>query len=152
MLGTGTAGDLGVHGEIAWTLPMVAAAVDDDFARAVVGGEGRPAEAAWVLGAELHSNGFGSDDVDDIVRRLKDPRVVRGEVFGAGQFYLGVLASWLASDLVSCGASLLVNVNDPCCCPALSGGYGCCCGPPATCPWAPASTSMPSGPLNPPTF
>ena len=123
VLGAEIAGDLGplgVHGEVAWTLPMVGTdngaggetAIEDDFVRAVVGIEGRPAEA-WVLGAELHYNGFGSDDVEDIVGRLRDPRVVRGEVFGAGQLYLGVLASWLASDLVSCGASLLVNVNDP---------------------------------------
>lgn len=127
VLGADLAGDLGplgVHGEVAWTLPVVDLRIDDqyhllrgarvegEFVRAVVGCDWRPLEQL-VLGAEYYWNGFGAEGTDAIVAKLTDPRVVRGEVFGAGRHYVGVLASWLAGDLLSFGATALVNVGDP---------------------------------------
>ena len=126
VLGADAAGDLGplgVHGEVAWTLPVVgeerdvesvvrSARVGDAFVRAVAGLDWRPSEA-WVLSAEYYFNGFGTDDQDRIVAKLGDPRVVRGEVFGAGRHYAGVVASWLANELLSVSATAIVNLTDP---------------------------------------
>lgn len=127
VLGADAAGDLGplgVHAEVAWTLPIVDlraddpylwlrdAHVDGEFVRAVAGADWRPLEQL-VLGAEYYWNGFGAEHAADVVAKLSDPRVVRGEVFGAGRHYVGVVASWLADDLVTLGATALVNVGDP---------------------------------------
>ncbi|OGQ25918.1 MAG: hypothetical protein A2138_03460 [Deltaproteobacteria bacterium RBG_16_71_12] len=127
VLGADAAGDLGpfgVHGEIAWTLPLVDLTRDDpylylsqvrvegEFVRAVVGADWRPLEQV-VLGAEYYWNGFGADGKDAIVAKLTDERVVRGEVFGAARHYVGVVTSWLADELLTIDATALVNVGDP---------------------------------------
>lgn len=126
VLGADVAGDLGplgAHGEIAWTLPVVGleddldlvrsrARVDDDFVRGVAGLAWRPAEE-WVLSAEYYFNGFGAEDAEEIVSKLADPRVVRGEVFGAGRHYAGLSVSWLADELLTANATAIVNLTDP---------------------------------------
>ncbi|MCC7112675.1 MAG: hypothetical protein IT382_25515 [Deltaproteobacteria bacterium] len=127
VLGADLAGDLGplgVHGEVAWTLPVVdlrldepdpelgGARVEGDFVRAVAGLDWRPLEEL-VLGGEYYFNGFGAADKEDIVSVLASPRVVRGEVFGAGRHYAGLVASWLADELLTLSASAVVNLTDP---------------------------------------
>lgn len=127
VLGADLAGDLGplgVHGEVAWTLPLEGLNLDDpahlledarvegDFVRAVLGCDWRPLEEL-VLGGEYYFNGFGAADPDDIVSVLASERVVRGEVFGAGRHYAGLMASWLADDLLTLSTSAIVNLGDP---------------------------------------
>lgn len=113
VLGADVAGDLGVLGvyaEGALTLPI--ARPDDAFVRAVMGGMWRPSEAL-VLTGEVYWNGFGADDADSIVAVLQDPRVVRGEVFGAGRLYGGLVASYAVDELTSLSSTAIVNAFDP---------------------------------------
>lgn len=114
VLGADLAGDLGplgVHGEAAWTIPT-RHPQRDHFARAVAGVDWRPLDEVLV-GAEYYWNGFGTDDPDELVARLTSARALRGEVFGTGRHYLGVLASWLPTELLTVNATALVNVADP---------------------------------------
>ncbi|MCC7074997.1 MAG: hypothetical protein IT383_27040 [Deltaproteobacteria bacterium] len=113
VLGADLAGDLGplgVHGEVAWTIPA-RHPQRDHFARAVAGLDWRPFDEL-VLGAEYYWNGFGSDDKDEIVARLTDVRAQRGEVFGAGRHYVGLVASWLPGELLTVNATAIVNASD----------------------------------------
>ncbi len=114
VLGADLAGDigpLGVHGEAAWTIPT-ASPQRDHFTRAVAGLDWRPFDEL-VLGGEYYWNGFGTDDKDQIVARLTHPRTQRGEVFGAGRHYVGLMASWLPTELLSVSATAIVNATDP---------------------------------------
>lgn len=114
VLGADLAGDLGplgVHAEAAWTVPLDEP-VDGDFVRAVGGVDWRPVEEV-VLGAEYYFNGLGAEDADHIVTVLRNPRVVRGEVYGAGRHYVGLLASWLVDELLTVSGTAVVNVLDP---------------------------------------
>src|SRR5262249_58254500 len=54
------------------------------FVRAVGGLDWRPSEK-WVLTGEYYFNGFGAHSAAEIVPKLRDPRLVRGEVFGTGR-------------------------------------------------------------------
>ncbi len=121
VLGTDAAGDLGplgVHAEVAYTLPLEnlggpgPVKVGERFVRGVAGVEWRPAEK-WVLGGEYYFNGFGATEVADYALKLQSGRVARGEVFGAGRHYLGLTAAWQASDLLSLQALVVGNLGDP---------------------------------------
>jgi hypothetical protein len=115
---SGDLGPLGAHGEAAWTVPMNG--IDDGkplglqlgFVRAVGGLDWRPSEK-WVLGGEYYFNGFGAQNDGLILERLRDPRVVRGEIFGAGRHYAGLVATWLATELLTLNVTALVNCSDP---------------------------------------
>lgn len=123
---SGDLGVLGVHGEAAWTLPLVGLErtvsgdlsgarpvyAKEPFVRAVAGVDWRPGEA-WVLTAEYSFNGFGADDEDELLEKLADPRVIRGEVFGAGRHYAGLVAAYVADDLITLSGTAIVNVLDP---------------------------------------
>lgn len=116
---SGDVGPLGVHGEGAWTLPLEGlddglanVSVGRHFLRAVVGVDWRPAEK-WVLFAEYHFNGWGTRDAARYVETLRSDRVTRGEVFGAGRHYAGLVVAWQASDLLSVQATALANLQDP---------------------------------------
>jgi hypothetical protein len=114
---SGDAGPLGVHGEAAWTLAVAGwgdgpLKVEERFVRAVAGLEWRPLEKLVLMG-EYYFNGFGAADARDYAAELRSDRVARGEVFGAGRHYLGLVSSWLASDLVTLTTTALVNLGDP---------------------------------------
>jgi hypothetical protein len=114
---SGDLGPLGVHGEAAWTLSMAGwgegpLKVGERFVRAVGGIEWRPLESL-VLMAEYHFNGFGASTPDDYLAKMRSDRVARGEVFGAGRHYLGLVSSWAVSELVSLQTTALVNLQDP---------------------------------------
>ena len=79
VLGTDAAGDLGplgVHAEVAYTLPLEnlggpgPVKVGERFVRGVAGVEWRPAEK-WVLGGEYYFNGFGATEVADYALKLQ---------------------------------------------------------------------------------
>jgi hypothetical protein len=121
VFGADTAGDvgpIGMHAEIAYTqhLPNLDPADTpgnrERFVRAVAGIEWRPREA-WVLGAEYYFNGFGTSAPSGYLSQMRSERVARGEVFGSGRHYLGLVSSWAASDLWSVQATALVNLQDP---------------------------------------
>jgi hypothetical protein len=109
---------LGVHGEAAWTLPLLGLdgsgplRVDKGFVRAVAGVEWRPLEKL-LLSAEYYFNGFGATSPAGLLAVLRSDRVVRGEVFGGERHYLGLVATLLASDLVTVSATVLGNLTDP---------------------------------------
>ncbi len=114
----GDLGPLGFHGEGAWTVPLDG--LDGDgplgaelgFVRAVGGFDWRPTEKL-VLTAEYYFNGFGARSKDQILAKLRSAREVRGEVFGAGRHYAGLIASFLASDVLTINTTVLVNCTDP---------------------------------------
>jgi hypothetical protein len=111
-------GPIGVHGEGAWTVPLVGLDgsttlhSEGNFVRAVAGASARPFESLVVV-AEYYYNGFGTTEANEIVPKLKSDRVVRGEIFGAGQHYLGTVAVWSATDLLSLTGTAILNVTDP---------------------------------------
>ncbi len=116
---SGDLGPLGVHGEAAYTLSLEGlweggrtVQVGEHFLRAVAGVDWRPADE-WVLMAEYHFNGSGSPLASHYVERLSTPRAARGEVFGAGRHYLGLVAAWRPDELVSVSGLVLANVTDP---------------------------------------
>lgn len=113
-------GLFGVYGEGAFTLPVddalagegVGGAVDASFVRAVVGASCRPNDV-WTLVGEYHFNGFGTDDDDEILQKMRDPRVVRGEVFGVGRHYAGIVSAFALDDPLTLATTTLVNLTDP---------------------------------------
>jgi opacity protein-like surface antigen len=114
---SGDLGPLGVHAEIAYThnLPHLDPASPDDgeqFVRGVAGVDWRPAEN-WTVTAEYYINGFGAPHPTGYADKLRSPRVVRGEVFGAGRHYLGLSAAWRRTELLSLQTLLIANAADP---------------------------------------
>jgi hypothetical protein len=115
----GDLGPLGVHGEAAYTLGLTGLGVEGEpvtvaerALRAVVGADWRPAEKLLV-GAEYYFNGFGAEKPSDYAAALRSPRVQRGEVFGAGRHYLGLVAAYQATELLSMQGIAIVNLTDP---------------------------------------
>jgi hypothetical protein len=108
---SGDLGPLGAHGEAAWTLPLDA--LDKlGFVRAVGGLDWRPSDK-WILTGEYYFNGFGALNDAMIVQKLRDPRLVRGEIFGAGRHYAGLVVNYLPTELLTVNATVLVNCTDP---------------------------------------
>ena len=56
---------------------------------------------------------MGAREPSQYLSVLKSDRVTRGEVFGAGRHYAGLVAAWQASDLLSVQATALANLQDP---------------------------------------
>jgi hypothetical protein len=111
---SGDLGPLGAHAELAWTT-----ALDRDgegererFLRAVAGLDWRPTDKL-VLSGEYYFNGYGATGPESYLAVLSSPRVTRGEVFGAGRHYVGVVASWQASELLAVQGTAIANVGDP---------------------------------------
>ncbi|MHB8876523.1 MAG: hypothetical protein ACYC8T_22740, partial [Myxococcaceae bacterium] len=113
----GDLGPIGVHAEGAYTLELLdlregPVRVGEHFFRGVVGAEARPHEKVLVM-AEYSYNGFGTTHPSEYARTLSSPRVVRGEIFGAGKHSAALGASLLASDLLTAQLSVLCNLTDP---------------------------------------
>lgn len=111
---TGDIGPVGVHGEAAWTsaFDRHPGEAPERFLRAVVGADVRPLDDL-VLTGEYYYNGYGATDSSGYLGVLRSERVLRGEVFGAGRHYVGLAASWQASELLSVAGSVIANVQDP---------------------------------------
>lgn len=113
----GDVGPLGVHAEGAYTVGLLglsdgaALSVGEHSFRGVVGADFRPAEK-WVLMAEYHFNGAGAVSPAGYAATLSSARVSGGEVFGAGRHYLGLVASWRQSELLSVALTSLINLAD----------------------------------------
>ena len=115
----GDLGPLGLHGEGAYTValdglgdPKTAVHVGENFLRAVVGVDWKPTDK-FVLMLEYHFNGYGATSPSGYLEKLTSARVQRGEVFGAGRHYLGLVAAWQVSELFSVQGLLLGNLTDP---------------------------------------
>lgn len=113
----GDLGPIGVHAEGAYTLELrglgtPTLAIGEHFFRGVIGAEAKPHEK-WVVMAEYSYNGFGRLSAAQYASVLSSPRVVRGEVFGAGRHQLALAANFLADDLLSLNLSVLANLVDP---------------------------------------
>lgn len=106
---SGDLGPVGVHAEAAYTR-----ALDDDerFVRAVAGAELRPRDKLVLIG-EYYYNGWGATRAGDYLGVLRSDRVARGEVFGAGRHYAGVVASYLHSELLTLQTIAIANLQDP---------------------------------------
>lgn len=116
---SGDLGPLGLHGEGAYTLaldglgdPKTAVRVGEHFLRAVVGVDWKPTDK-FVLMLEYHYNGLGAASPAGYLEKLTSARAQRGEVFGAGRHYLGLVAAWQVSELFSVQGLLLGNLTDP---------------------------------------
>src|SRR5512140_928647 len=116
---SGDLGPLGVHGEAAYTLGFAGlgakgepVTVAERALRAVVGADWKPAEKLLVAG-EYYFNGFGAKEPAGYAAALRSPRVQRGEVFGAGRHYLGLVAAYQATELLSVQGIAIVNLTDP---------------------------------------
>jgi hypothetical protein len=111
---SGDVGPLGVHGEVAWlrALDRNATGQRDEFVRAVAGVDWRPT-ASLVLTGEYYFNGWGASDANGYLDVLRSARVVRGEVFGAGRHYLGLIAAWQVSPLLTAQGTAVVHLGDP---------------------------------------
>lgn len=112
VVGADVAGDIDVVAVYAEAAVTVGGSDEDAFARAVVGASARPTDD-WFVNVEGYYNGAGTDDADHIVDELKSARVARGEVFGVGRFYVGVVNSFALGDLTSLSTAALVNLDDP---------------------------------------
>jgi hypothetical protein len=114
----GDAGPINVHAEAAYTLGLSglsqnrAVGIGDRFLRAVAGLEAHP-ESSITLDAEYYFNGYGATSVANYFAKLRSPREVNGEVFGAGQEYVGIGAVWKATDLLTLNATVIANLQDP---------------------------------------
>ena len=113
----GDIGPIGVHAEGAYTLELLGlgtsnVTIGEHFFRGVIGAEAKPHEK-WILMAEYSFNGYGSTNPADYARILSSPRVVRGEIFGAGQHQMALAATFLADDLLTLNLSVLGNLTDP---------------------------------------
>lgn len=106
---SGDVGPVGVHAEAAYTY-----ALDDDerFVRAVAGAELRPKDRLVLVG-EYHYNGWGAPRASDYLAVARTERVARGEVFGAGRHYAGIVASYLHSELLTFQTLAIANLQDP---------------------------------------
>jgi len=120
VLGADFAGDLGpagIHGEAAVTWPLRgldsgSPGVGALFVRAVAGAEWKPTDK-WILLAEYYFNGWGAERPEGYLATMRSDRVVRGEVFGAGRHYAGVVAAYAATELLSIQAVVIGNLVDP---------------------------------------
>jgi hypothetical protein len=121
VIGADTAGDLGpvaVHAEAAYTLGLsgldgsAPVKLQEHFLRAVAGADWKPV-SGLVLSGEYYFNGYGATSASGYAAKLKSDRVTRGEVFGAGQHYLGIGAAWKATDLLTVSGMAIGNLADP---------------------------------------
>jgi hypothetical protein len=121
VFGADTAGDigpLGVHAEAAYTLGLTnlggpeSAQVGEQFLRAVVGCDWRPAKD-WMIVAEYYFNGFGATDPAGYAGKMRSQRALAGELYGAGRHYLGLSAVRKQTDLLSLQMLVLTNLTDP---------------------------------------
>jgi|APLak6261675434_1056106.scaffolds.fasta_scaffold00737_2 hypothetical protein len=113
----GDLGPVGVHAEGAYALELrglgtSSVSVGEHFFRGVIGAEVKPHEKVVLL-AEYSFNGFGTTDPRQYARILSSARVLRGEVFGAGQHQAALAASYFADDLLSVSLAALGNLTDP---------------------------------------
>ena len=111
---TGDVGEVGVHTEAAWTsaLDRNEDGERDRFVRAVAGADVRPTDEL-VLTGEYYFNGWGARHASGYLDVLRSDRVRRGEVFGAGRHYLGLIATWRESELLTVQGTVITNLADP---------------------------------------
>ncbi len=106
---SGDLGSLGVHIEAAYTTALD---TDERFLRGVAGLSAQPADSVF-LTAEYYYNGWGTTRPEEYLDVLQSSRVARGEVFGAGRHYLGIVTSWQATGLLAVNGIVIANLTDP---------------------------------------
>jgi hypothetical protein len=107
LTGLGT-GSVGLANQCRWS------ASSSCFLRAVAGANWQPVSHLLLM-LEYYFNGFGATTPAGYLAKLSDPHVTSGEVFGAGRHYLGVGASWGATDLLTLSGTAIINAQDPSC-------------------------------------
>lgn len=113
----GDLGPIGVHAEGAYTVQLLGLetgqiTVGEHFFRGVIGAEARPHEKLLLM-LEYSYNGFGSTDPSRYATILSSPRVIRGEIFGAGKHQAAFAANLIATDQLTASLSVLGNLTDP---------------------------------------
>jgi hypothetical protein len=112
----GSAGPVGLHGDLALTVPFTG---DDPTVAAeptsvrVVAGANLRTERGMTLMAEFSAQSRGADNSDDYFAELADPRVQRGDVWTLGHLYAALSLTQELSPVLSLGAVTLVNLQDP---------------------------------------
>src|SRR5207244_2653893 len=111
-------GPVGVHAEAAYTWGLSGLGTGgpiqlaDRFLRAVAGVELKPT-SGLILEGEYYFNGYGALDPSQYLAKLRRPRELSGEVFGAGRHYAALAAIWRATELLSLTATVIANLQDP---------------------------------------
>lgn len=105
-------GPVGVHGDAALTLPDLAGAGGDPFARAVVGADWRPFSTTTLM-AEAYVQTLGAADPSGYLAFAQDRRFASGELWLLGRAYVG--AAWAQEIVPTLSSSLgvVANLEDP---------------------------------------
>lgn len=101
-------GAIGIHGDLTVTLPETG----DPFLRAVSGVDLRPTGTTFVS-VEAYVQTFGAASAADYIDQGSDPRVVRGEVWQLGRYYMAISANQEITPLFSANLATLANLGDP---------------------------------------
>ncbi len=110
----GDLGPVGVHAELAATVAFDRAPAGDRdrFLRTVGGIDLLPSDVV-ALTAEYYFNGWGAYRPTEYLEVMRSDRVARGEVFGAGRHYLGLVASYQPTNVLALQALGIINLGDP---------------------------------------
>jgi len=67
----------------------------------------------WILVLEYHFNGHGELSPSDYLAVLQSQELARGEVYFAGQHYLGTALQWNTTALLDMSLAVVMNTVDP---------------------------------------
>ena len=101
-------GTVGLHSDVSLTLPQDA----DAFVRGVTGVDLTPTGTTFVS-IEAYVQTFGAARAEEYLDVSTDPRVVRGEVWQLGRYYLGVSVNQEITPLFSANLAMIANLGDP---------------------------------------
>lgn len=108
-------GPVGLHGDVALTLPELYQDEDEReelFVRAVVGALWRPTETTTLTG-ELYLQTLGSTDPKELFTTLQGDRFARGELWLAGVGYASVSVAQEIVPTVNGAVSVIGHLTDP---------------------------------------
>jgi hypothetical protein len=123
MVGLETTGELGKVGVRAEVAANVNEDAEDWDIQGVIGADYH-FPIKLTLAGEFFYNGYGTDDTDDytsyyfdpanpLISPLKSERLLRGEAFNIGRYYLGVSLSQEVHPLVHLSLASITNLLDP---------------------------------------
>jgi hypothetical protein len=112
----GSAGPVGIHGDLALTVPFdgedTSTAGSPTSVRVVVGADGRTDRGTTFM-AEFYAQSFGSDDPEGYFVAASAPRAQRGDYWSLGHFYTALSFQQELLPVFSLGAVTIINLRDP---------------------------------------
>lgn len=104
----GSAGAVGLHGDVALTVPDG----QTPFVRGVLGADWRPF-ATTTLALELYGQSIGASDPADYLLFATSDRVGRGELWTLGHAYVGAAWSQEILPILTSNLAVVANLEDP---------------------------------------